>query len=61
MTPEEEAELVARVKQEDIEWDARMDIDCVFCWVDIGAAEDFGVVVTSFGTYYLCEECNNGK
>lgn len=48
---------MARIKQEDIAWDAQMGIDCVFCWADIGADDDFGVVVTSNGTYYLCQEC----
>jgi hypothetical protein len=55
---EEEAELMARIKQEDIEWDVKMDIDCVFCWVGIGADEEFGVVNTPNGTYFLCQECN---
>ena len=56
---EEEAKLMARIKQEDIAWDAAFDADCVFCWVDISASEDFGVVNTSSGTYFLCQECTN--
>lgn len=50
---------MARIKQEDIAWDAAFDADCVFCWVDISASEDFGVVNTSSGTYFLCQECTN--
>lgn len=36
-------------------------VECVFCWSDFDPDErmDFGVVNTSFGTYFMCEECKN--
>ena len=34
-------------------------LECVFCWSEFEADGSFGVVNTSNGTYFLCQECNH--
>jgi hypothetical protein len=57
---EEERELMAKIKKEDIAWETEFDLECVFCLAAIDKGEDFGVVMTDHGTWFLCQECKHG-
>jgi hypothetical protein len=56
---EEEAEVMATIKREDIGYDTQWERDCVFCWTTITGDDDFGIITTSNGTHYLCMECRH--
>ena len=50
---------MARIKKEDIAWETEFDSECVFCLAAIDREEDFGVVMTDHGTWFLCQECKH--
>jgi len=57
---EEKRELVAKIKKEDVAWDTSFKGECVFCWAAFDERDEFGVIITDHGTWFLCQECKRG-